>query len=452
MTGMFSGKEISQATLAREAGGTPMTPVPAAEASAAMGWRARLTRFRAVRAAGRFAVGLLTIGRIRQVAYVTRDQVGPVLVQTQHHAAALDELARSVGDLRANLGASLDHLGEELRQTKLVLKAETENQAAARAVQGAQLEDQAQRLRDLMAETDHLKQQFARAVGDLKAVAGQQEWRAQSLLQGLHDAASQAESRSRALDARVTALAAALARAQAAPAAPAVASAAGSTTSAVLDAFYHAFEARFRGDRAEIKARQRVYLADLEAARARAGDGLIVDLGCGRGEWLELLREEGLQGVGVDTNDAQLEDARREGLAVHLGDGLAYLSAQPDASLLAVTAFHVIEHIPFDVLAIWLAEIVRVLKPGGVVILETPNPENLIVGATSFHMDPTHLKPVPRGLSTILAETTGFEPVETRLLHPHAKLGEALQQMSTELAYLLFGYQDYALIAQKPMR
>ena len=221
--------------------------------------------------------------------------------------------------------------------------------------------------------------------------------------------------------------------------------------SALLDDFYVALEQRYRGSMEDIAARQAVYLTELETmAQDPAIVGPVLDLGCGRGEWLELLTERKIAASGIDTNAGQLAEARAKGLAVVEGDGLAFMASQPESHYMAVTAFHLVEHIPFDVLAAWFVEIRRILKPGGQLIIETPNPENLIVGAFTFHMDPTHQRPLPSGLLDVLAETVGFDQRSARPLHPHPRLAEALKTMPSEIAYLLYGYQDYGFFARKP--
>lgn len=223
-------------------------------------------------------------------------------------------------------------------------------------------------------------------------------------------------------------------------------------TSLLLDNFYVALEAKFRGSTGDITQRQTIYLPDIEQAIDRAERKSVLDLGCGRGEWLALLRKLNIEGVGVDTNEGQLAEARENGLAVVNGDALEYLRSQQEASYAAITAFHIFEHLPFPVLAEWLVEIRRVLCPGGVLIAETPNPENLIVGANTFHLDPTHTKPLPSGVLSILAETVGLNVRQIRPLHPHGDLAEAIKDLPERTAYLLYGYQDYGLIAERPQR
>ncbi len=217
----------------------------------------------------------------------------------------------------------------------------------------------------------------------------------------------------------------------------------------LLESFYFLLEDRYRGAREEIKQRLLVYRNDLRSARDRTGfAGPVIDIGCGRGELLEILREDGFQGVGVDTNDTQLETARKHGGAVVHGDAFEYLRSLDAGSVLAVTGIHIVEHIPFPDLVRLMQEVVRVLRRGGVAIFETPNPRNLIVGATTFHLDPTHMKPLPAEVLQILLETVGFAQIETRPLHPSDTLESMVKHnnMDRHLATLLFGPQDYAVI------
>ncbi|MGJ0503885.1 MAG: class I SAM-dependent methyltransferase [Methylocystis sp.] len=220
----------------------------------------------------------------------------------------------------------------------------------------------------------------------------------------------------------------------------------------LLESFYYLLEERYRGTRDEIKQRLLVYRNDFAAARERTGvAGPIVDLGCGRGELVEVLRENGFQAIGVDSNDIQLESARQHGAAVVLGSALDYLRTLEDNSVLGVSGIHIVEHIPFPDLIRIMQQVTRVLKNGGVAIFETPNPRNLIVGATTFHFDPTHVRPLPPEVLQILLETVGFEQVETRELHPSDTLDYMVKHhnLDRHIAKLLYGPQDYAAIGIK---
>lgn len=183
----------------------------------------------------------------------------------------------------------------------------------------------------------------------------------------------------------------------------------------LLDSLYAAFEDQFRGDREEIKNRLRVYLPILKDAEV-TGD--VLDIGCGRGEWLELLGDEGVRSQGVDHNRVFVEQCRQRGLDVAEEDAIVYLRSLPDSSLNAITSFHLVEHLPFETLIKLLDEIIRTLKPGGLLILETPNPQNLIVGSYSFYADPTHRNPIPSPTLQFLLESRGLSDIKVMNLRP----------------------------------
>jgi O-antigen chain-terminating methyltransferase len=187
----------------------------------------------------------------------------------------------------------------------------------------------------------------------------------------------------------------------------------------------------------------------------------ILDLGCGRGEWLELLAEQGWHARGLDSNRVMVEECRQRGLAVSEGDVLAHLRSLPDASLGAVTAFHVLEHLPLEVLLRFLDETARVLRPGGIAIFETPNPENLVVGGCDFYRDPTHQRPLHPDTVQFLVEQRGLVRVEILRLSEH-RIQDPLQLLPWHhslAAYLnplidrakrhFFGPTDYAVIGRK---
>lgn len=179
-----------------------------------------------------------------------------------------------------------------------------------------------------------------------------------------------------------------------------------------LDALYAAFEEEFRGSRELILNRLKVYLPIIAQAKIGTSDTPILDVGCGRGEWLELLRECGYTAQGIDINRVMLEQCRIKGLEVIEADAITYLQSLPDVSLGGVTGFHIIEHLPFEALIKLLIETARVIKPGGLVIFETPNPENIIVGSCNFYSDPTHRNPLFPPTVKFLMEQHGFVNVE----------------------------------------
>jgi len=215
----------------------------------------------------------------------------------------------------------------------------------------------------------------------------------------------------------------------------------------MTDTFYRAFEDRYRGPRELIKSRLRVYLPFVEPLKAIYQDCKAVDLGCGRGEWLELLREWGFDATGVDLDDGMLAACRALGLPAEQGEAIAFLRSVPDASVMIVSGFHIAEHIPFSTLQTLVQEALRVLRPAGLLILETPNPENLTVGTAKFYYDPTHQRPLPPPLLSFLSEHYGFARTKILRLQEPARLAEPAP---VSLMDVFDGVSpDYAVVAQK---
>ena len=222
---------------------------------------------------------------------------------------------------------------------------------------------------------------------------------------------------------------------------------------AAVDRFFVAFEQRFRGSEEALRAQlAHDYVPLLHAARMQAGDGPCLDLGCGRGTWLALLRDEGFAARGVDLNPGPVAHARAQGLDALAGDALAWLRAQPEASALAVTAFHLMEHVPFAVRLALTQEAARVLRPGGVLIYETPNPENVWVGTHTFYHDPTHTQPLTPDSLAFLAEYCGLQPAPVLRLHPYPAGSEVPgdDALTARVNGMTCGAQDFAVVAYKP--
>ena len=220
-----------------------------------------------------------------------------------------------------------------------------------------------------------------------------------------------------------------------------------------LDAFYVSFEDRFRGPRPEIKKRVEVYLPLIKKAGAGQAKTPVLDVGCGRGEWLELLRDKKLKASGVDINSAMLAQCRERNLKVVQADAVSHLRSLPDRSLGAVTGFHIIEHLELDILMDLLAETARVLVPGGLAIFESPNCKNLVVGATNFNIDPTHRNPVFPETAQFMLTIHGFQNVVLKYLAPvEAPRLPGKNRQATVLNELLYGPQDFAVIGEKPLK
>ncbi|MDD5296591.1 MAG: methyltransferase domain-containing protein [Rhodocyclaceae bacterium] len=213
------------------------------------------------------------------------------------------------------------------------------------------------------------------------------------------------------------------------------------------DDFYRAFEARYRGSRALIKSRLAVYLPFIEPLRVAYPEAPAVDLGCGRGEWLEILKAAGISALGIDLDQGMLDACHGLGLTVEKGDAIARLSTLPGESQLVVSAFHVVEHVSFDQLRTLVSQALRVLKPGGLLIMETPNPENILVSTQNFYLDPSHLRPLPPALLSFLAEYSGFARVKTLRLQESQELAN---KEFVSLQDVIGGASpDFSVIAQK---
>ena len=214
------------------------------------------------------------------------------------------------------------------------------------------------------------------------------------------------------------------------------------------NSFYKAFEDQHRGSRELIKSRLSVYLPFIKKVQEVHPNATALDLGCGRGEWLELLQDNQLSASGIDQDDGMLSACRSRGLNVQTGDAIAHLKSLPNDSLSIVSGFHIAEHLSLDDLQTLIKEALRILKPAGLLILEAPNTENLVVGTSSFYLDPTHQRPLPSALLSFLASHLGFARVKTLGVQESIPLRE--EQGSTSLFAVLSGVSpDYAVIAQK---
>jgi len=217
----------------------------------------------------------------------------------------------------------------------------------------------------------------------------------------------------------------------------------------LMDAYYLAFEDACRGSEAAIYAHLRQYQPQWEQA-LEAGNRAL-DLGCGRGEWLQLLAEQGFTPHGVDLNIAMIDHCRDAGFEVEHGDVIQALQKQGEDSHALISAFHLAEHLPFDVLYAMIDEAQRVLAPGGVLIVETPNPENLLVGSHTFYHDPTHLNPLTPTAMSFLLRYLGFADVEVRRFNPYPEEAKVPgdDPLTERVNGHLCGPQDFAVVGRK---
>jgi SAM-dependent methyltransferase len=216
---------------------------------------------------------------------------------------------------------------------------------------------------------------------------------------------------------------------------------------------YTAFEDRFRGSADELKELQRAYLPLFGDPREYRR---IVDIGCGRGEMLELLEEAGFEPVGVDTDAGMLALCRSKDLDVVEGDALLWLQSLQPESLDGIFSAQVIEHLPTDAVVGLVAAAHRVLRPGAAMVLETIDPRSAFALCNWFYADLSHVRPVYPPTLAFLCEAAGFSSVEILPRSPHAALGmvEGLQDTpegvaTRTLLETVFGHQDYALVARK---
>ncbi len=221
----------------------------------------------------------------------------------------------------------------------------------------------------------------------------------------------------------------------------------------------------FRGTDREIRHRLDRYLPDLQASAP------VLDLGCGRGEMLLLLREAGVEATGIEGDTVLAGAVRRRGLEVVEGDVLESLRGLQENSWGAVTAIHLFEHLAAPVLVAVLAEIRRVLRPGGVLIAECPNPHSLRVGGSLFWQDPTHLRPLLPETLELYLRAAGLPSSRREFLHPFpadqlleddegcdpnmtdpemTKLAERIDRLRRRLDEIINGPRDFAVWAIVP--
>jgi len=211
--------------------------------------------------------------------------------------------------------------------------------------------------------------------------------------------------------------------------------------------FYRVFEDKHRGSRELIKSRLEIYLPFILHCQELDEECRGIDLGCGRGEWLEILTDKGFEVLGVDLDEDMLVACVERNLLVKKKDALLALRELSSESLVLVSGFHIAEHLPFEILKQVVKESLRVLKPGGLLILETPNPENIEVATLSFYLDPTHQKPLPPDLLSFLSEYYGFGRTKILRLQESSEL-----RNSDDASFLdiISGVSpDYSIIAQK---
>ncbi len=206
---------------------------------------------------------------------------------------------------------------------------------------------------------------------------------------------------------------------------------------------YAHFAERFRGSEEYVKAGQQFYRPYFENCRN------VLDLGCGRGEFLEMMRAAGVPARGIDLSEESVALCRQKGLNAEVADLFAYLGNLPESSLDGILCSQVVEHLPPERLPEMIKLAVSRLQRGGVIAIETPNPECLAIFATHFYLDPTHVRPVPYALLGFYLEEFGAGKIEVRRLSPAVESMPSLASLPEDFREAFFGALDYAIIARK---
>lgn len=209
--------------------------------------------------------------------------------------------------------------------------------------------------------------------------------------------------------------------------------------------FYREFEDRFRGDESSILRRLKQY-SEFYMPIANVYKGLnIFDAGCGRGEWLQIMNALNFSCVGVDSNPNMVSYVDEK---VIIGDALSELDLISNNTQAIVSAFHLVEHLDCDLIYKFIKQSHEVLLPGGILIVETPNCENLETSSTSFWLDPTHIRPIPIQLLQFFTSQCGFYRTKVVRFQESNELHN--KHSILNLSDVLFGASpDIAIVAQK---
>lgn len=415
----------------------------------------KVGKWRRLPVLGRFITVGLSILRLPRVGRTLQVVETGAARETQHLGALFNRLEASTEDRFARLEASLDKVTSyreelalrmdaadgELQSVRHSLQSVSDDlhlrleKSLALAIeklhaQGSSMDSLRSQLADLRGVSDARYGELAAMTGDNKRTMLDIQRRLMTYLDG----------------------------AQTKPATASVMPAADSDFGDILSAQYVSFENTFRGAREDIKQRAAHYLTTLDSSDIKETNGLVLDLGCGRGEWLEVLAEHGYRSCGIDLNRVMVEEAKERGFDAVEADALSYLRSLPDGSVAAITSMHLVEHLPYETLIRLLDESLRVLRAGGLLFLETPNPENLTVGACWFYMDPSHRNPIPPALLQWLVGDRGFNQVEIQRLSENRGVPELEKvaedvpgaQQINQLIGMVTAPPDYAVVAIKP--
>lgn len=206
---------------------------------------------------------------------------------------------------------------------------------------------------------------------------------------------------------------------------------------------YARFAEKFRGPEEYVKAGQQIYIPHF------AGRHNVLDIGCGRGEFLEAMRDAGVAAKGIDLSEESVALSKSKGLSAERADLFEYLASLPESSLDGIFCSQVVEHLPPERLPEMIKLCASRLERGGVIAIETPNPECLAIFATHFYLDPTHTRPVPSALLAFYLEEFGIGRIEVRKLSPAAGSMPSLADLPAAFQEAFFGALDYAILGTK---
>jgi 2-polyprenyl-3-methyl-5-hydroxy-6-metoxy-1,4-benzoquinol methylase len=212
---------------------------------------------------------------------------------------------------------------------------------------------------------------------------------------------------------------------------------------AILGFDYSRFAERFRGSADYVKEGQKFYVPMFQKCRN------VLDIGCGRGEFLELMRDAGVPARGIEQSAELVALCRSRGLEAQVADLFQYLGDQPNGDFDGIFCAQVVEHLPPNRLPEMVRLAAEKLVRGGVLLIETPNPECLAIYATHFYLDPTHQRPIPHPLLAFYMEENGLGGIEVHKRSPAVESMPALQSLPEEFRDQFFGGLDYGIVGRK---
>jgi 2-polyprenyl-3-methyl-5-hydroxy-6-metoxy-1,4-benzoquinol methylase len=229
-----------------------------------------------------------------------------------------------------------------------------------------------------------------------------------------------------------------------AAAAPGTAEGSGGSKAAVPVLFdYGKFAEKFRGPEEYVRRGQQIYVPHF------AGRRNVLDIGCGRGEFLETMREAGVSARGIDLSEEAVATCRHKGLEAQTADLFEHLDGLPEGSLDGIFCSQVVEHLPPERLPAMIQLCASRLAREGAIAIETPNPECLAIFSTHFYLDPTHTRPIPPPLLAFYLEEFGIGRLEVKRLSPAVESMPPLGALPQDFREAFFGSLDYAVLGKK---